>query len=275
MRVTRYRGRHLRPKPKRHRPAAVGTAAAVWLAGPVAHAAVHLVRRGETLSSIAQSYGTTVQALAQANRLRDPNFIIAGSKLIVASSAGGVAAAAVHEVAPGETLSSIAQRYGTTVQALAQANHLADPNFITSGSNLSVPPGGATTTVSATGVETLLETSAARHEVDASLVKAVAYNESGWQQGVTSEAGAIGVMQVMPDTADFVNEVLGDGSLNVRSSVGNVELGVMYLRHMLDSQPTEDRALAAYFSGPGNVRGRLDSAQRHYVSNVQSLRSRF
>ena len=82
-------------------------------------------------------------------------------------------------------------------------------------------------------------------------------------------------MQVMPDTADFVNEVLGGGSLNVRKSAGNVELGVMYLRHMLNSQPTEGRALAAYFSGPGNVRRRLNSSQRHYVDNVQALKSRY
>lgn len=272
MRITRYRGRHLRVKRKRHRPAAVGTAAAVWLAGPLAHAATHEVRRGETLSSIAQRYGTTVQALVRANHLSDPNFIVAGTRLVVGP--GGATASSAHEVAPGETLWSIAQRYGTTVQALAKANRLDDPSLILSGSTLRVPSGRAVT-VAATGIEGLLETSAARHGVDTSLVKAVAYNESGWQQRVTSSAGAIGVMQVMPDTADFVNQVLGGGSLDVRSSAGNVELGVMYLRHMLNSQPTEKHALAAYFSGPGNVRQRLNSSQRHYVGNVQALKSRF
>jgi LysM repeat protein len=54
----------------------VGTAAAVWMAGSqVAHAGVHVVRRGETLSEIARRYGTTVEQLARANSISDPNFI--------------------------------------------------------------------------------------------------------------------------------------------------------------------------------------------------------
>lgn len=108
-----------------------------------------------------------------------------------------------------------------------------------------------------------------------SLVKAVAYNESGWRQDVTSSVGAIGVMQVMPGTAKFVNDVLGGGALDVNVADDNVHLGVMYLHHLLNMMPNEKRALAAYFAGPGNVGPKLTEGQAHYASVVESLKARF
>lgn len=278
----RYRGRHLRPSPKRRGPAVVGTAAAVWLAGSTAHAhSRHTVRAGETLWSIASRYGTTVTALARANSLADPNLIVAGQSLVISGSSGGEVTSSTHTVRAGETLSGIASRYGTSVTALARVNHIGDPNLIVAGDTLRITgesAGGTVITTSSSesgDVGSSLSYYASLHGVDASLVKAVAYNESGWQQGARSPVGAIGVMQVMPGTARYVNNVLGGGSLNVRATDGNIELGVILLRHLLDTQPTEDHALAAYLSGPGNVGRRLAPYQRTYVKNVQGLRSRF
>ena len=91
---------------------------------------------------------------------------------------------------------------------------------------------------------------AVAHGVDPALAKAVAWQESGWQQGAVSSVGAVGIMQVMPDTAKYVNSSLGGHGLSVRTAEGNIHLGVMYLRHMLDTMPTERKALAAYYSGP-------------------------
>ena len=99
--------------------------------------------------------------------------------------------------------------------------------------------------------------------------------ESGWQQNAISSVGAIGVMQVMPGTADYVNDALGGGKLNVRKTDDNVHLGVMYLDHMLDTMGTEKKALAAYYTGPGNVGSRLSKIQRAYVRSVQALKRRF
>jgi soluble lytic murein transglycosylase-like protein len=82
-------------------------------------------------------------------------------------------------------------------------------------------------------------------------------------------------MQVMPDTAVYVNKVLGGGHLNVRKADDNVHLGVMYLRHMVSVMGSEKRALAAYYSGPGNVGRRFTKTQRAYVRSVEANKRRF
>jgi LysM repeat protein len=107
---------------------------------------VHIVQRGETLSSIAARYGTTVQALMQINGLSNPNFIWVGQRLVVSgsggsSSAGSSGSGGVHIVQRGETLSSIALRYGTSISALVQANGLSSANFIWVGQRLRISTG--------------------------------------------------------------------------------------------------------------------------------------
>jgi LysM repeat protein len=245
----------------------------------------HVVRTGETLSDIAARYGTSVGALARANHLGNPNFIVAGTSLKVPSGSAAVGVsssiASTHVVQTGETLSGIAARYGTSAQALARANNIGDPSFILAGTTLKVPGAGSSSTAnrpapaSLSSVQASLERHAASHNVDASLVKAMAWQESGWQQDVVSEAGAIGVMQVMPATARYVNSVLGEGNLDVRTADDNVRLGVRYLRHLLDTMPSERDAIAAYLAGPGNIGKKLTREQRRYVRAVQSHRPRF
>jgi len=280
MKVRRYRGRHLRMRSRKRGRAVVGTAAAVWFSGSSAQAAEHVVAPGETLSSIAGRYGTSVSALASTNRLANPNFIVAGQRLRVPSS---VAVSSVHVVRRGENLSSIAARYGTSTAALARANKIRDPNFIVAGTKLRVPAGGSFVTattaapasVPVTDVGAEIHEQAVAHGVDPALAKAVAWQESGWQQGAVSSVGAVGVMQVMPDTARYVNASLGGHGLAVRSTEGNIHLGVAYLRQMLDTMPSERKALAAYYSGPGAVGSSLNAGQRAYASNVQALKGRF
>ena len=278
MRLMRYRGRHLKPKPKRHGPVVAVAAASVSIASP-AYAGVHQVRSGETLSGLAGRYGVSVTALAAANDLADPNLIVTGSRLRIPQ----VVTTRTHTVRAGETLSSIARRYGTSVARLARGNRIADPNLIFVGQRLRVrtkgsPPAAAAPTIDAApaaAVEASLERQAAAHGVEVDLVKAVAWQESGWRQDAVSSAGAIGVMQVMPDTADFVNQALDHGNLDVRRADHNVHLGVRYLKHVRDLMGSTRKALAAYYSGPGNVKRRLKPYQKAYVNNVQALRRRF
>jgi hypothetical protein len=49
----------------------------------------------------------------------------------------------------------------------------------------------------------------------------------------------------------------------------------MYLRHLIQTLGSEERALAGYYTGPGNVGNRLNKAQRWYVTQVMSLRERY
>ncbi len=117
------------------------------------------VAPGETLLGIANKYGTTVAALEAANNLADPNNILAGSVLQVPEAAGQTSAASAPGTAggsvvvqPGQTLSSLAASFGTTVAALVSANNLIDPNNIVIGSVLRIPgpgsPAPATTNAS-------------------------------------------------------------------------------------------------------------------------------
>ncbi|MBE9507939.1 MAG: LysM peptidoglycan-binding domain-containing protein, partial [Chloroflexi bacterium] len=103
---------------------------------------IHVVKRGETLFSIARRYGVTVEAICAANGIADPSLIYAGQRLVipvasVADSPG--AAGATHIVQPGENLFRIAQRYGTTVTALAELNGIYNPGHIVAGQTLVIP----------------------------------------------------------------------------------------------------------------------------------------
>ncbi|MGD8472592.1 MAG: LysM peptidoglycan-binding domain-containing protein [Anaerolineae bacterium] len=104
---------------------------------------VHFVRRGETLSSIAANYGTTVQAIVQANGLANPNTIYAGQRLIIPASSGSASQSSsswTYTVRRGDTLSGIASRYGITVAALMRANGLGS-YLIYTGQRLAIPGG--------------------------------------------------------------------------------------------------------------------------------------
>ena len=272
-----YRGRHLKIRPKRRGPVVVATAATMSIGAP-ASAATHVVRKGETLSAIASRHGTTVSALVKLNDLNNANFIVTGQRLRIGRAQGS----RTHVVKAGETLSQIASRYGTTVSALARVNRLKDPNLIAAGARLKVPGGvrgGASppSPSAPTSIASSLDAQARAHGIDPALVKAVAWQESGWRQNVKSSAGAIGVMQVMPATARWVNEYLGGAghNLDVHVADDNIHLGVMYLRHLIETQGSVRRALAAYYSGPGNVERRLNAGQRAYVNNVLALMKRY
>lgn len=105
---------------------------------------IHVVQRGDTLSEVAKRYGVPLDALAAANGISDVNRVWVGTRLTVAAQAPalpGPAAGLTHVVAPGETLSEIAARYGVTVGELAAANGIADPNVVIAGATLSVPGG--------------------------------------------------------------------------------------------------------------------------------------
>jgi murein DD-endopeptidase MepM/ murein hydrolase activator NlpD len=109
--------------------------------GPLPETTVHIVQRGETLFSIAQRYGLTVDAVTHANAIPDPRQIYAGQRLVIPD---GRIDSSVEETAPyvvqaGETLASIARRYNTTWQTLARVNGLLSPNAIYAGQVVQVP----------------------------------------------------------------------------------------------------------------------------------------
>jgi LysM repeat protein len=100
----------------------------------------HVVQVGENLFRIALKYGTTVEAIAAANGIVNPNRIYEGQQLLIPQG-GGTSEPTVsyHVVQPGETLSGIAMRYGTTPWAIAAANSIANVNYVRAGQTLRIP----------------------------------------------------------------------------------------------------------------------------------------
>jgi soluble lytic murein transglycosylase-like protein len=74
---------------------------------------------------------------------------------------------------------------------------------------------------------------AAAHGVSPSLATAIAYQESGFNNSMVSNANARGVMQVMPGTWNYVQQNLATRQLNPHSAADNVTAGVLYLRSLL------------------------------------------
>ena len=97
-------------------------------------ATTYKVKSGDTLSGIAQKFGTTTKALQNLNGITNPNKIYAGQVLKVK----GTAKTSTYTVKSGDTLSGIASKYGTTTKALQNLNGITNPNLIYAGQKLIV-----------------------------------------------------------------------------------------------------------------------------------------
>jgi N-acetylmuramoyl-L-alanine amidase len=251
--------------------AAMGATAAAIPAGVIA--STYVVHPGDTLSAIALRHGTTVSALAEANHLADPNLIRIGQLLQIPDSKLGTpgytskaADSETYTVVHGDTLISIARRYGLDFTAMARSNGLNVNAPLHVGVVLHLP--GRIARVNA-----LLTQVAGQVGVDPKLVKAVAWMESGWQQGVVSPTGAVGLMQVEPYTGEWVSRYLAGRSLNLRVASDNVLAGALLLHHLLAVHDGDvDAALAAYYQGDASIaRNGLYDDTRRYQKVVTDL----
>ncbi|MCF8142209.1 MAG: LysM peptidoglycan-binding domain-containing protein [Cyanobium usitatum Tobar12.5m-G36] len=104
------------------------------------------VQPGDTLSDIADRQGISLNQLMQANGITNPDMVVAGQKLVLPGSRRATAAAAPRElptapytVKSGETLSEIADRFGTSTERLIQLNGISNPNLVVAGTRLAIP----------------------------------------------------------------------------------------------------------------------------------------
>ena len=104
------------------------------------------VQPGDTLSDIADRQGVSLNQLMQANGITNPDMVVAGQKLVLPGSRRATAAAAPRElptapytVKSGETISEIADRFGTSTERLIQLNGISNPNLVVAGTRLAIP----------------------------------------------------------------------------------------------------------------------------------------
>ncbi|HEY3182350.1 MAG TPA: peptidoglycan-binding protein [Gaiellaceae bacterium] len=186
-----------------------------------------------------------------------------------------------YRVRAGDTLTAIARRYSTTVRALARTNKLDPSKPILIGARLRIsrdnlsqasrsPLAAAPSTV-----RDALDRWAVQLGVDQSLVRALAWMESGFQPNIVSAAGARGVLQTLPSTRDFVETVLAGRALPTTLD-GDVEVGLLFLRHLLRRfEGDEGLALAAWYQGEGAVRrDGVYNVTKPFVANVLALKQR-
>jgi hypothetical protein len=124
-------------------------------------------------------------------------------------------------------------------------------------------------------IRDLLDRWSAYYGVDRHLVRGLAWQESGYQPGVVSKHGAVGVMQVMPDAWSFV-ELFVIRHPVATTVEGNIRVGVAYLHYLLRFFGGDRTlAVAAYLQGPRSVAEYGISAETQiYVNNVLALTQR-
>jgi Transglycosylase SLT domain/Putative peptidoglycan binding domain len=129
--------------------------------------------------------------------------------------------------------------------------------------------------VSKASVRALLDHWADAYGVDRHLVRGIAWQESGYQPQMVSRQGAVGVMQITPETWTFVEGTL-IGRPVAPTVEGNIRVGVAYVRYLLQLFGGDTvKAVAAYYQGPASVsvEGVLPPTQV-YVDDVLALSQR-
>lgn len=139
--------------------------------------------------------------------------------------------------------------------------------------------------------EAEISASAERHQVSPYLVAAVINEESGFDPDTVSRAGAVGLMQVMPATAEDMLErgivsgtIVGEAELS--DPAANIEYGTAYLRYLVERYHEVETALAAYNAGlryadewaaqGGNIRDAITFREtRHFVVRVVRAKERY
>lgn len=232
----------------------------------------------------------TAKALARFQAAHSlPADAIAGKRTYRALAGGRIGSfsppvqVSTYTVKPGDGFYSIAARLGISPLLLATQNRLELTAVIVPGQTLVLPTDTKTSSPTATtptappvatrdAVRASLNHWSAVYGVDPKLARATAWMESGFRQDVVSSVGALGVMQLLPGTWTWVEQVML-GTTTPRTYDGNVQVGVRYLRWLLDQFNGNTRlALAGYYQGAQAVRDRgLFDDTKRYVAIILRL----
>ena len=222
-------------------------------AKPKAKTSTYTVKSGDTLSGIATSHDMKLASLLNLN----PDYSASsplkiGAKLKVSGSS----------VAPSGQVKK--QKIGNTFAGRTYADHVvkdanSNKDYLDS---TSVPSRGE--------MQALIRSTAKSMGVDPALALAHAYQESGFNMRAVSPANAVGAMQVLPSTGDWIASVIGQ-DLNVLNPRDNVVAGVAVIAYNLDNTDNLDDAIASYYQGLAGVRNNgMYEDTKHYVASIKA-----
>ncbi len=227
----------------------------------------HVVRPGDSLWSISQERGVSVQALLDDNDLTVTSLLRPGQRLAVAAPAGKTVRSAA---APAEAARPDGQRpVGDTFLGRTYKDGVVD------SANRHHEQLASRPAPSREQMRRMVHDTAVRMGVDPALALAHAYQESGFDHRAVSPADAVGTMQVIPDAGDWASGLVGR-ELDLLDPQDNVTAGVAIIRQLGRAAPSTDVAIAAYYQGLHGVKkyGMYDDTKR-YVKNIKTHRKRF
>ena len=188
-----------------------------------------------------------------------------------------------YVVRPGDSLSAIARKHGLSLKRLVKLNGLNPARPLLIGTKLRLPstahtssPTAAVAASNAATVRSLLDKWAAHYGIDTHLAHALAWMESGYNNAMVSSVGAQGVMQLLPTTWSYVEDVLLRQKVADHGADGNIHVGMAYLHHLLGAFNGDERlALAGWYQGERSVRahGPL-KVSKVFAADVLALKER-
>lgn len=231
----------------------------------------YVVKAGDTLWAISRANGISVNRLAAANNMRATDLLLIGRHLTIPGSVAqgnqaGSGSAGSNSAAPAATTGAPAANPWTFCST-----------FRASSGPWGVMPALLRQSPSRLALQPLFMKWASHYNLSLPLLEAVAWQESGWQQGVVSSTGAIGAGQIMPGTANFIVSNIIGIPMNINSVSDNIRMSAAFLSYLADAEGNNlCNTIAAYYEGPLNLGqyGVFPDTQA-YVASVEALIPRF
>ena len=264
---------------------------------------LYRIRSGDTLTSIAHRYHTTVARLIELNHLPgNGNLIYAGQSLRVPAPVTAKPRSEwrtvirTYVVRPGDSLYAIAARQHVSPRVIARRNHLPRSLMVLIGQRLAIPHRVHVVTTAPSGpvvgrphlftggwvpppaqVASIIRATAHRWGVEPRLALAVAWQESGFNQRWISATDAVGAMQIEPYTGAYLSSYVVHRHLNLYDARDNATAGVALLAILLrETHGHAKKAVAGYYQGLASVQSRgMFNDTKAYVRSVMALRNRF
>lgn len=164
----------------------------------------------------------------------------------------------IYTVQPGDTLDGVASLFGLDRATLLAANSMPEADSLVARTKLIIPfedPGTEYTNTALRAKAMVLREAEAAYDLPRGLLLALAWQESHWDQSAVSYQGAVGIGQLMPSTARWIEETIVGRPLDWQGSTrDNAHAAAAYLAYLLDRADGDVWiALAGYYQGAHSV----------------------